>query len=136
MSDKPISISDLLALREGWPESITPVFGLFNEWDGEFDHSNNEHGDEGYLECSSLRMDCADLFAKLVAAEHNAMPVLLEVVKAALAWSEQRAQDVHDALMRPEEEIEAESVEVRRARVKRTADLAMAIERALSRVTP
>lgn len=65
-----------------------------------------------------------------------ALPVLVEVVKAALAWRDQRHQNLRDAVMRSEAEIEAESVDVRRARVKRTADLAMAIEAALSKVQP
>lgn len=60
------------------------------DWDGKFDHSDNDHIGEGYLECSSDGMDEAPRFAALLAAEHNATPVLLEVVKATLVWAEAR----------------------------------------------
>lgn len=85
MSDDTISISELKKLREGWPESIEPVLDVCGDWHGQFDHFDNEHEGEGYLECHSWDMENAELFAKLIAAEHNALPVLLDVVKAALS---------------------------------------------------
>ncbi len=70
------------------------------------------------------------------AAILTAAPVLLEIAAAALAWRDQRADNLRAALMRTEAEIEAEDQEVQRARVKRTADLARAIENALAKVRP
>lgn len=63
-----------------------------------------------------------------------AAPVLLEIAAAGKAWQAQRAENLHAALMRTEAEIEAEAQDVQRARVKRTADLAAALEKALAKV--
>jgi hypothetical protein len=86
VSDDRPSIAELAALREGWPATLTPVLDGDGTWDGKFDHSDNEDGEdgEGYIECSS--MDEAPRFAALIAVEHNAVPVLIEIVAAALEW--------------------------------------------------
>lgn len=89
MTDDTISIGELEALRTGWPERLTPMIDSDGEWDGAFDHSDNELEGEGYIECSGYAMDNARLFATLIAAEHNAAPVLLAIVRAALALREQ-----------------------------------------------
>lgn len=69
-------------------------------------------------------------------ALQDAAPLLLEIAAAALAWRDQRALNLQAALLRTEAEIEAEAQDVQRALVKRTADLARALEAALSKVTP
>jgi hypothetical protein len=89
-TDTRPSISALAALREGWPAELTPVLDEDGDWDGKFDYPDNEHRGEVYIECSSDGMDEAAQFAALLAAEHKATPVLLEIAKAALAWSEAR----------------------------------------------
>lgn len=64
------------------------------------------------------------------------MQILLEIAAAALAWRDQRMANLQAALMRTETEIEAEKQDVQRARVRRTAELANALEIALSKVRP
>lgn len=70
-----------------------------------------------------------------IAALVNAAPVLLEIAAAGKAWATQRADNLQAALLRTEAELEAEAQDVGRARVKRTAELAAALEAALAKVT-
>lgn len=65
----------------------------------------------------------------------NAAPMLLKIAAAGKAWAAQRAANL-EALMRTEAGFESESQDDQRARVKRTAELASALEAALSKVRP
>lgn len=71
-----------------------------------------------------------------IIALRNAAPLLLEIAAAGKAWAAQRADNLQSALMRTETELEAEAQDIGRARAKRTAELAAALEAALAKVGP
>lgn len=83
-----------------------------------------------------LRREWRPDLADALVATHNAADVLIAVCEAALAWRDQRADNLLAALARTDAEIEAEAQDVSRARVKRTAELASALERALAKIKP
>lgn len=64
----------------------------------------------------------------------SATGALLDLVDAVKAWRDQRGQNLLHALGPAGEDRDNEPVEVRRARVKRTADAARAVELALERL--
>lgn len=65
----------------------------------------------------------------------EALPVLLEIARAALAWQDQRGLNLMDYLAKTDEEIEAEPLNVSHERRVRTLELARALGRALAKVS-
>lgn len=131
MTDDKPSIAELQCIEQELPD----------EW--RYDHQGyiesmsrtlNHTGGETEVLVLGARNEHSD--GEGIVALRNAAPVLLEIAAAALAWRVQRAVNLHAALMRTEAEIEAEEQDVQRARVKRTADLARALEVAIAKVRP
>jgi hypothetical protein len=71
-----------------------------------------------------------------MAAARDALPVLIEIAKAALTLHEQHTTNNFTALTMTAEEIVAENIEVRRAYLMRRAALARTLETALKAVRP
>lgn len=88
MSNERISLSKLEDGRHGWGTNWRPVIVTEDSgeryWHGSFDHDENEHGEYHYITCHSDEMDYATELGELIADEHNAMPVLIAIAKAAL----------------------------------------------------
>ncbi len=128
----------LKALRRAvdlWPRDWRPALGEDGDWLGAWNCVSRRDGDADEVSADANEDYAADL-AKFVAALVNAAPALIEIAEAALVWRNQRAENLLTALTRTDSEIEAEAQDVGRARVKRTAQLARALEMTLAKVRP